>query len=145
MDHYVPADASGLLPKDDLHIHLLSNRRELNDTVGPYQKSLLYLVSRALESDHKMPILGMQKAFDPNANDEWHDRAIPPALPRWQAFWGSNPNLHVLDAESVSTGPLGKTIKASHGCFDNDADTIDTTLARILGAAPQHPVESLDY
>jgi hypothetical protein len=146
MDHYAPADASGLLAKDDLHIHLLSNRRELNDTVGPYQKSLLYLVSRALESDHKMPILGMQKAFDAKANDEWHDRARPPALPRWQAFWGpANPNLHVLDAESVSTGPLGKSIKASHGCFDNDAGTIDTTLARILGAAPQHPVESLDY
>lgn len=145
LDHYAPADKSGLLSKNDLHIHLLSDRRELNDTVGPYQKSLLYLVSRALESDHKMPILGLNKAFDANSNDEWHDRAAPPALPRWQAFWGASPNLHVLTADHVSTGPKGKTIKASHGCFDNDANTIDTTIARILRAKPAFAVQSLDY
>ena len=146
LDHYVPADASGLLPKEALHIHLLSDQRELNDTCGPYQKSLLYLVSRALESDHKMPILGLEKVFDPSANDEWHDRTQPPALPRWQAFWGNtNPNLHVVDTAQVSTGTLGNQIKASHGCFDNDAGTITATLVRILGPAPTYPIQSLDY
>jgi hypothetical protein len=146
LDHYLPAVQSGLLAKAALHIHLLSNRRELDDTVGPYQKSLLYLVSRALESDHKMPILGLANVFDPAANDQWHDRVRPAALPRWQTFWGAtNPNLYVVDHAQVSTGPKGKRIKASHGCFDNDAATIDATLSRILGATPQYPVESLDY
>jgi hypothetical protein len=36
-------------------------------------------------------------------------------------------------------------IKAAHGCFDNDADTITATLTRILGKAPAHRVESLDF
>jgi len=146
LDHYEPAVRNGLLPKSSFHIHLLSDRRELDDTVGPYQKSLLYLVSRALESDHKMPILGLERVFKPGANDNWHDRTVPPALPRWQAFWGAaNPNLHVLDTRDVSTGPLGKNIKSSHGCFDNDAATIEATLARILQSTPLHPVELLEY
>ncbi len=146
LDHYVAAARKGLLDKSAFHIHLLSEKRELDDIVGPYQKSLLYLVSRALESDHKMPILGLEKAFDPRSNKDWHDRTQPPALPRWQAFWGAaNPNLHVVDSKQVSTGPLGSSIKASHGCFDNDAATIEATLARILGSTPLHAVESLDY
>ena len=146
LEHYLPAVQANTLPLSALHIHLLSNARELDDTVGPYQKSLLYLVSRALEADHKTPILGLANAFDPAANREWHDRVLPPALPRWQSFWGAaNPNLHIVDTVQVSTGPLGKQIKATHGCFDNDAATIDATLTRILRAAPQFPVESLDY
>lgn len=146
LDHYEPAVKSGLLAKPSFHIHLLSDRRELDDTVGPYQKSLLYLVSRALESDHKTPILGLERAFKPGSNDNFNDRAVPPALPHWQAFWGAgNPNLHVLDSRDVSTGPAGKNIKASHGCFDNDAATIEATLARILGTTPPHAVESLEY
>ena len=107
---------------------------------------MLYLVSRALESDHKTPILGLEKVFKPGGNDNFNDRTTPPALPRWQAFWGAgNPNLHVLDSRDVSTGPAGKNIKTSHGCFDNDAATIEATLARILGTTPPHAVESLEY
>ena len=146
LDHYVTATVSGLLRASALHIHLLSDRRELDDTVGPYRKSLLYLVSRALETNHKMPILGLAKVFDRSANDQWQDRAEWLALPRWQDFWGNaNANLHVVDTAQVSTGPLGKQIKASHGSFDNNAATINATLALILGNAPQYPVESLDY
>ncbi len=144
--HYAAAHDSGLLPKEALHIHLLSNRRELNDTVGPYQKSLLYLVSRALESDHKMPILGLQKAFDSEANGQWQDRARPPRCPVGRRSGETQiQTCTCSNAQSVSTGPRGKNIKASHGCFDNDAATIDATLARILGNAPRFPVESLDY
>ena len=115
--HYVPAVEAKVLPKSALHIHLLSNRRELDDTVGPYQKSLLYLVSRALESDHKTPILGLANVFDPSVNDDWHDRVSPPALPRWQAFWGAaNPNLHVVDTPQVSTGARGTTDQGDARC-----------------------------
>ena len=146
LNHYVPAVQAATLSKAALHIHLLSNRRELDDTVGPYQKSLLYLVSRALEADHKTPILGLANVFKAKQNTDWHDRTQPSALPRWQTFWGTtNPNLHVVDTAQVSTGSAGQQIKASHGSFDNDATTIDTTLARILGAPPRFPVESLDY
>ncbi len=146
LDHYATSTASGLLRASGLHIHVLSDRRELDDTVGPYRKSLLYLVSRALETNHKTPILGLAKVFDRSANGRWQDRAQPSSLPRWQDFWGNaNPNLRVVDTAQVSTGPLGRQIKASHGSFDNDAATIDATLALILGSAPRYPIESLDY
>ena len=94
-----------------------------------------------------MPILGLDKVFDPRSNRDWHDRTQPPALPRWQAFWGdaSDTNLHVVAHKQVSTGPAGSNINASHGGFDNDAATIEATLRLILGSTPLHAVESLDY
>lgn len=140
--HY-GAQAMPVLAERDLHVHLLSDQREREDTVGPYQKSLLYLVSRALETAHKTPLLGLAEAFNPkkDAIDSWHegDRAT---VKTWQQGWRGQ--LHVLDARQVVTGP-GTHIKASHGCFDNDVATVTTTLTRILGAPPRHPVESLDF
>lgn len=43
-----------------LTIYNLSEKRELDDTVGPYSKSLLHLVSRAFEEAPDTPILGME-------------------------------------------------------------------------------------
>ena len=63
VDHYLPAIEQGILARDRLHIDNLSDARELDDNVGPYGKSLLYLVSRALEIVHKKPLLGMQVAW----------------------------------------------------------------------------------
>lgn len=42
-----------------LTIYNLSEQRELDDSVGPYSKSLLYLVSHAFEETPRTPILGM--------------------------------------------------------------------------------------
>ncbi len=137
----------GLLAKSSLHIHLLSNRRELDDTVGPYQKSLLYLVSRALESDHKMPILGLAKSVQTGQQRQLQR----PHHGRPRCRGGRRSGAQAIRTctysirATVSTGPAGKNIKASHGCFDNDAATIEATLARILGTTPPHPVESLEY
>ena len=112
-------------------------------TSRPYQKSLLYLVSRALEAAHKTPLLGLAEAFNPTAEavDAWYegDRATVTA---WQQSWKGQ--RHVLDAPQVITGP-GTSIKAAHGCFDNDVATVTATLSRILGTRPAHQVESLDY
>ena len=60
LEHYLPAIEKQVLPRKRFHIHLLSDAVEICDTVGPYRKSLLYLVSRALETCHKMPILGLE-------------------------------------------------------------------------------------
>lgn len=43
-----------------LTIYNLSEQRELDDSVGPYSKSLLYLVSKAFEESAEAPILGME-------------------------------------------------------------------------------------
>lgn len=78
LDHYVPAIDKGVLAKDRLFFDILSDEREQADTVGPYGKSLLYLVCRALEDVHKMPILGMESAWNPavEAKDQWNARAF---------------------------------------------------------------------
>ncbi|MBQ0930813.1 C1 family peptidase [Ideonella alba] len=148
LDHYRPAVQRGTLAADRLAIHALSDANELNDSVGPYRKSLLYLVSRAFEDVHKMPILGMAKAFDPGslAADLWSQDRRQEVLD-WQAFWSSlgQGQPQVLSKPSVSNGVKG--IAASHGCFDNAVDIYAQALGAIV--SPQAPVavkvERLDY
>ncbi|HEX7114088.1 MAG TPA: C1 family peptidase [Steroidobacter sp.] len=145
VDHYVPAIENDVLPRKRLHIHVLSDENEICDTVGPYRKSLLYLVSRALEHCHKMPILGLEQVFQPRNTPKWHE-AEQPFVKRWQKFWKDGGNgLDIVTEKQVSTGLLGRKIKATHGSFDNDASTIETTLRRILGSKPQFPIEWIDY
>jgi hypothetical protein len=145
VDHYLPATKRGTLDRKRLHLHVLSDANEICDTVGPYRKSLLYLVSRSLESCHKMPILGLEQVFEPKNNPKWHDPEIE-TVKAWQKFWQSSGNgLDVVHDRQVSTGSLGKKIQASHGCFDNDATTIETTLRRIIGTTPAFPIEWIEY
>lgn len=141
--HYRAAVEAGVLSQDNIHIHLLSDKLEQADTVGPYQKSLLYLVSRALETAHKTPLLGLAEAFNPKqeAINLWNEQERQ-SVKDWRAWWKKDPI--PLDVPQVRTGP-GTYIKAAHGCFDNDVDTITATLTRILGEAPVHRVESLDF
>jgi hypothetical protein len=145
MDHYVPAMENNVLARKRFFIHLLSDAVEICDTVGPYRKSLLYLVSRALESRHKMPILGLEQAFEAKANPKWHEDELD-SVKSWQKFWNASGNgLDVVTTKQVSTGSLGRRIRACHGSFDNDAATIETTLKRITGEKPAFAVEWIDY
>ena len=124
---------------------MLSDTNEICDTVGPYRKSLLYLVSRALEISHKIPILGLEQIFDSKNNPKWHPPELP-ALKAWQTFWQACGNgLDIVSEKHVSTGTLGRKIQASHGCFDNDASTLETTLRRITKADLKFPIEWIEY
>ncbi len=145
LKYYAGAVNAGVLDKNRLHLHVLSDANEICDSVGPYNKSLLYLVSRALESCHKMPILGLEQIFHPKNNPKWH----PPeqeSVKAWQKFWNSTGNgLNIVSETQISTGSLGRKIQATHGCFDNDATTIEMTLERITGKKPTFPVEWIEY
>ena len=154
VDHYIPAVQKGVLPAEHFHIHTLSDKNELDDTVGPYRKSLLYLVSRSFEDVHKMPLLGMARNFDaatvaPDAADDSWARDRLADVKRWQAFWSGLPhggaNLHLLDARDVSNG-VG-TEASTHGCFDNSVELIGLALGYIANPAKPVPVkvERLDY
>jgi hypothetical protein len=152
--HYIWAVEKNILKKSALYLHLLSDRRERDDTVGPYQKSLLYLVSRALENLHKMPLLGMANVFDTSLNNKenWNSATLS-HLRTWQKFWG-NQGLQVVDDEQVLTAAEWKKnkvvkeiarIKAAHGSFDNDIMVLTRTIERITGKPLQHNVENLRY
>jgi hypothetical protein len=143
-----------------LRIHVLADRVERDDAVGPYQKSFLYLVSRALERWHKTPLLGLVNAFDgARATEEyWHSDTIKDSVKPWQQFFwqGKVPHgfadegsaapgdtLRILTASEISCGP--KNIKSTHGCFDNSVEIISGTIESILGGELQRPIASLDY
>jgi hypothetical protein len=149
LEHYAPAVGAGVLDTQQLHIHLLSDQNERDDTVGPYQKSLLYLVSRAFEDYHKEPLLGMEKCFSAAAakaeDDIWSTDRLAD-VKGWQKFWNTlgpakSANLHVLEARSVSTGT--RDLRTSHGCFDNAVDIMAVALSHIAGKAVA--VQRLDY
>jgi hypothetical protein len=154
LDYYKPAVERGTIAAARFHIHLLSDENEQKDSVGPYRKSLLYLVSRAFEDAHKMPLLGMAGCFDPAAvlpsaaDNVWAREYIADAE-NWLKFWTGLPtaksNLHWLQKSNVSDGAA--SIRASHGCFDNDVDIMGRSLGYILDpvAAPSIKIERLAY
>lgn len=144
----VGADVLGL---DRLHLHYLTDRQEKDDDlakIGPvtlYGKSLLYLVSRALDDVRKMPLLGMERAHDPAFfNDDQWARSQLPALARWHAAFPAA-NRHPQPHPYIRVNKLGKTEQATHGSFDNNIDVIADTIRRIRGQAPVKPIEWLDY
>jgi len=47
----------------DIHIYMLGKDVELSDNVSIYRKSILYLISRALDHLHKTPLLGLQDSW----------------------------------------------------------------------------------
>ena len=86
--HYLPAAENEVIDPRRVVFDVLSDSNELDDTVGPYGKSLLYLVSRALEPAHKTPILGMEATWNPRLDKEGIFRAPAPGKPNPDvAFW----------------------------------------------------------
>ncbi|MGA8262307.1 MAG: C1 family peptidase [Arenicellales bacterium] len=154
--HYVRAVERDVLGRSNLYLHMLADERERDDSVGPYQKSLLYLVSRALETWHKTPLLGMARSFDAaTTKDDTWNRHTDGQVSEWQSFWSGARTTHLVESKRVPTaavwknGSIAKTldsIPASHGGFDNDVSVVDATLRRITGSERlQHSVENLQY
>ncbi|OHD89210.1 C1 family peptidase [Sulfuricurvum sp. RIFCSPLOWO2_12_FULL_43_24] len=145
--HYGSALQNKQLSPDNIHIDIMDDERERADTVGPYGKSLLYLISRALESRHKMPLLGMEWAWNTAAapQDQWsEDPGIEAALTKWSSLTaGISLRLHTKQREDVYTG--SGTIKLAHGSFDNDIEVVADMLERMRGETLIAGVENLAY
>ena len=135
--HYSVAMTNGTLSKQSFHCQVMSDQREQDDSIGPYGKSLLYLVSRALEEVHKMPLLGMEAAWPDfkGPDDVWNrDSRFQEQLSRWRAFVGGDKAalLSVHDEKTVSDGVAAMPI--AHGTFDNDVSVIAETIRRLRGS-----------
>jgi Papain family cysteine protease len=121
--------ADGVCPRPTLYI--LSDVGERDDEVGPYGKSLLYLVSNAFEGRRETPLLGMEKYLTRD--------------PELDALFG--PPIDGLPAVVVSgldQGPGSLSRSNTHGGFDNDPDTLNSVLHRILGSPPPRPFTTRD-
>ena len=106
-----------------LTIFNMTDETERNDNVASiYHKSLLYLVSEALERDRKTPLLGMEAYLrkDPKIKRALGKRAFE--NDKAVAYSVGGPSSVKLASQS-----------SSHGGFDNDEDTLNSTLRIICG------------
>jgi hypothetical protein len=130
-----------------LHIDLLSDRVERNDNVvAVYRKSLLYLVSNALEVDLRTPILGLENVFKEDYGGWDGTSSTGDTLRSWRRAAdeaGLAERLSVLDQDKVMVALPDRRIGAGHGSFDNDLDVIARTLRRILGGKLLSPPDDL--
>ena len=118
----VPKILNNTCPKPSMYI--LSKVGELDDDVGPYGKSLLYLVSNAFEGSREVPLLGMQKFLE-------EDRTVLELL---SSLVDGLPGI-VVSGEGG--GPGAMSMSGTHGGFDNDPNTMNSVLVRILGELPK--------
>ncbi|BBO81970.1 hypothetical protein DSCO28_25360 [Desulfosarcina ovata subsp. sediminis] len=123
--HYHPllTGKAGDFGIDQMTIYNLSETLELDDTVGPYRKSLLYFVSRAFEEDTPAPILGMQRYCNTLDN--------------------TSPKLEILYSQG-DADKQPRTLSTAHGGFDNDPATLNDILKRILDGPPAQAFKKAD-
>ena len=93
----------------------LNERLELDDNVALlYRKSLLCLVSKALERQREKPLLGIQQ---------------------YLKLLTRHPGMSI----HYSDGKKRITAGTSHGGFDNDVRTMNTIMTQILEKTPSKP------
>jgi len=143
VDHYDDALRDGLLAS--LVCHNMNDEMERKDSVWKYGKSLLYLVSRALEDVHKMPLLGLSRAWKPSNTygEMWHS-----SQEKSLQNWGNrSPKAQLITYgrkhDPVDTGP--STIPLAHGSFDNDTKVVSKTIQSIRGRKLKAKIDNLQY
>lgn len=147
--HYAPqADIMKVL-----HLDILADAREQDDNVAAiYQKSLLYFISNALETDSRVPILGLENVFKSDFKGWDGSPLSAETLTNWRQaveLSGLQSRVRVHQEERITTrrgtanNVKDKTENASHGGFDNNVELVGQTLERITGAPLVMPVDDL--
>ncbi|HET6554041.1 MAG TPA: C1 family peptidase [Dyella sp.] len=130
-----------------LYMDILSDQNERDDNVASiYHKSLLYMVSDALELDVRTPILGLANVMDASCSGWDGSSSTGEALGNWRQAAkdsGLSKRTDILAANKVPTCLSGDTISASHGSFDNNIEVVGRTLERITGGKLAMPVDDL--
>ena len=126
LTHYLGAVGKALPNQDALSVEILTDERERADTVGPYGRSLLYLVSRGLESHHKTPLLGLDTVW--SKGGDWGNEALAKQVRRWRKQWHVPA---VLQGAQGDASDGRQSMPWKHSTFDNDVDVITRTIRRI--------------
>ena len=137
---YGRAFADNVADPKTTFIDVLSDANEKSDPCVPllYSKSLLYLVSRALEPEHKTPVLGLQKAWI--KWDEGDDTFKPDYIGDLKAWDTASKGVNIDPPVTQTEVPIrseankDETIDAAHGSFDNNLNMVNQAIARIIGA-----------
>jgi hypothetical protein len=126
-------------------LFILSDQGERDDDVGPYGKSLLYLVSNAFEGAFDTPLLGMQPYVQQLEGRKGPDPEVARIFTREVdgrpslVIAGSGPR-----SPSIDDCNAGISRSETHGGFDNDEATLNSILWRILGSKPVRPFTMRD-
>ncbi|MFN2355642.1 MAG: caspase family protein [Desulfopila sp.] len=97
---------------------------EKDDSVAKiYQKSLLYLLYYALESNRKTPILGLEESLRKDADTAHLFGLKGTPSQKAEIVWS---------VSQATTGSSASTAR-THGGFDNDRPTMNSVARRVLG------------
>ena len=122
---------NGSCPQPTLYILNEDQEHSKDRAMGPYGKSLLWLVSNAFEDKRGTPLLGMQKYLV-------EDSELKPWLTQ------TVDGLAKIVVSPATTVDGAKSTSTTHGGFDNDANAMNSVLHRILGQAPGRPFTPRD-
>ncbi|MCG6154184.1 C1 family peptidase [Rubinisphaera margarita] len=116
-------------------LYLLSDSGERDDTVGPYGKSLLFLVSNAFERRRETPLLGMERFVSSKGQtgDEYTDAELNSLFQKESKGLSSL----VIAGARVASKSAERSQSNSHGGFDDDPVTLNSALRRIVGGELQ--------
>jgi hypothetical protein len=117
-------------------IYVLSDAGERDDNLGPYGKSLLFLVSNAFEEARSEALLGMER-FVSDRGESGGRFTQPDLLALFRQRPNGLPSLVVAGDPNAKAPSVSRS--QTHGGFDNDPDTMNSVLERILGAPPTRP------
>jgi hypothetical protein len=132
-----------LMEPSQFHVHVLADELEQADSIGPYGKSFLQLVSNALEDWPRTPLLGLEHSSNraywneavQGLSDDWYELCQQFGIPKPQRWTESK----------VRIAP-STFVAASHESFPDNIKIVNETLQTITGMNPlPAPVQDLDW
>jgi len=110
-------------PITHLTTYTMDDQHEQDDeSLKPYGKSLLYLVSQAFEDKEATPILGLQKSLKGDLK-----------LIRFFGLAGTEKAADIAFSTTGEATPLNaRSLSITHGDFDNDVATMTSVIRRVL-------------
>jgi hypothetical protein len=145
----------GILDIRNIYIYMLSRDVELSDNVGVYKKSILYLISRALDHLHKTPLLGLQDSWiieNSSRNDGVFNSQQINQVKKWYLFsmtTNNRCNLFFLTKEDMQLkrSLCSDFVKLTHENLDSSILLLERTLKYILTKSVdgdlKYPIENL--
>jgi DNA repair exonuclease SbcCD nuclease subunit len=125
---YLPAIENGGI--QHMALYTLTDEAERDDHCGNiYHKSILYLVSNALEEKRQTPLLGLAK-------DVRADKQVSAVFKDSRHDW-------VLAPNKAAENSIRASRASKHGEFDDEKLTVKSTLARILQA--EHAEQDFEF
>ncbi len=152
--YMIKAYEKGVFKKDKVYIYMLDTEMELADSVGKYRKSLLYLISRALEKIHKTPLLGLKDSWEKHnsmVEDGIFNTQQLDEIKKWLSFAYkvdkrySRINLEILGKEcsQLQCSVHNDSIKLSHKHLDSSIYILEKVLKVMVDGELKYTVENL--